>query len=440
MTEQEKYKLSTYRTIKMLHATDTSQVELAECTMDGNIYIKKTYPSDKREVFSILSEIHNPHLPRIKEIFFHSDTVVIEEFIDGTTLLQLLETQHPFSKAEIHTIVDGLLEAICTLHSHKLIHRDIKPENIIIQPNGQAVLIDYNIARNISGQRNDTELLGTVGYAAPEQFGFSATDARTDLYALGITLKQIANKTNAPKHLLSAIEKCTEFDPSHRFQTAEGLHRWLKQRQLLRRLLPTAASVLLFLGLFALLPQTSSSSELTPLLYAPDSTRLVDTFSSTQEVPCLPLPEDGTYETEIELSIGTVTSITAVREQDSCRVTIQDGPTFTFEDDHTLSTASYPNGDTYMEILFYDMNNDGQLEILPVISNALRADWPDGSVSLMKNYTLAWCVYYDGAAYQCDQTQMTSKQTFHIDTFSPGQLWTDFINYYTLKNDTLIYK
>jgi len=228
MTPQERYKLSLYTAVQTLRRTDTSVVEVVECSLDGMQYVKKTYPEDKRAVFGCLQRLCSDHIPNIKEVFLTADTIVVEAWIPGKTLSQLLEEKHSFTAKQIRTIVSGLLSALELIHEAKLIHRDIKPSNIIIRPDGKAVLIDYSIAR-FYGESDDTQRLGTVGYAAPEQYGFSPCDPKTDLYSLGVTIKRLFAGHNASARLRRAMERCTEFDPARRFSSARQVREYLKR-------------------------------------------------------------------------------------------------------------------------------------------------------------------------------------------------------------------
>ena len=130
-------------------------------------------------------------------------------------------------------------------HLHNLpqpvIHRDLKPENILIQENGYLKIIDFNTAKQYEdGKDNDTVIIGTRKYAAPEQFGFSQSDARTDIYAMGVLMNYLLTKRYPDEYLYVAesprekvmsgiIRKCTEFSPDSRYQTATALREELQK-------------------------------------------------------------------------------------------------------------------------------------------------------------------------------------------------------------------
>ena len=113
---------------------------------------------------------------------------------------------------------DGLKE----LHEHNIIHRDIKPSNLILQ-SGKIRLIDFDAARIFKeGKAEDTKLLGTKGYAPPEQYGSGQTDQRSDIYSLGVTMKNLLG-SNCKGHLKKILDKCTAYDPKNRFQNVDEL-------------------------------------------------------------------------------------------------------------------------------------------------------------------------------------------------------------------------
>ena len=92
-----------------------------------------------------------------------------------------------------------ICKALGILHNSGIVHRDIKPENILVRGT-EAVLIDFDAARLVKPEhRTDTQIMGTTGYAAPEQFGFSQTDARADIYSLGIVFNEMLIRQHPSK-------------------------------------------------------------------------------------------------------------------------------------------------------------------------------------------------------------------------------------------------
>lgn len=144
----------------------------------------------------ILATLNHPNIPRVIDSFQQgSKHYIVTEFVDGSTLYDLLQAQgRPFSEGDVRLWLEQLCSALSYLHActPPIIFRDLKPQNIMVDRVGQVKLIDFGIARCFQlGKAKDTMQLGTPGYAAPEQHGHSQTDVRSDVYALGVTLHQL---------------------------------------------------------------------------------------------------------------------------------------------------------------------------------------------------------------------------------------------------------
>jgi serine/threonine protein kinase len=175
--------------------------------------------------------------------------VIIEEFISGVTLRDMIEsTSSPAANTDLREILTverighymaGLCDILERLHSHNppLIHRDLKPSNIIITSCGNVMLLDFNAARFYSGEpgrESDTRLLGTKGYAAPEQYGFGPSSVLSDIYSVGVLMNvmltgELPNKRIAGGRLNKVIRKCVELSPSGRYQSISQLQRVLDE-------------------------------------------------------------------------------------------------------------------------------------------------------------------------------------------------------------------
>ena len=155
-----------------------------------------------------------------------------EEYIDGITVGEALESG-TFNYDGAKKIIIDICDALEVLHTNGFVHRDIKPENIIISNNGTVKLIDFNASRiNKPIASKDTTVLGTIGYAAPEQFGISQTDARADIYSLGILLNVLLTGHHPSDKIVnglakSIVLKCTQIDPNKRYQTVKQLRQAL---------------------------------------------------------------------------------------------------------------------------------------------------------------------------------------------------------------------
>ncbi len=185
----------------------------------------------------ILTNLSHKGLPGYSGTYENdSMTIAVREYVEGDSL-DRYATEHNLSQEEIVDICIQLCDILAYLHHREppVIHRDIKPQNIIIRPDGSVVLIDFDIAR-LHKQENDTDTVffGTRSYAPPEQYGFSQTDERTDIYSMGILLRWLLTgstrensniKVYAP--LAKIIKKCTGFSPKDRFSDVDQVRKAL---------------------------------------------------------------------------------------------------------------------------------------------------------------------------------------------------------------------
>ena len=184
------------------------------------------------EAFDILCTIRCENLPEIYDVIPCSDgQIILEEYIDGMSVFQHMESQR-YHYDSAKKVLKPLLFALSVLHERGLVHRDVKPENVMIGNNGRVVLIDFNASRSVKNVKQDTEILGTVGYAPPEQLGLSESDARTDVYAVGVLLNVMLTGVHPTKRIASGkagkiVRKCTAVNPNDRFQSAMQLYHAL---------------------------------------------------------------------------------------------------------------------------------------------------------------------------------------------------------------------
>lgn len=194
---------------------------------------------------NLIKQLDHPAIVRIVDIIDNGDVIyIIEDYIEGETLSSVLETQGAQPQELVIEWAMQICEALEYLHTRKppIIYRDMKPANVMIKPDGNIKVIDFGIAREYKDQSlADTVSLGTKGYAAPEQFGGKGqTDARTDVYCLGVTLYHLLtgqNPCEPPYEIypirhwnpqLSAgleaiIQKCTQLNPDDRYQSCAEL-------------------------------------------------------------------------------------------------------------------------------------------------------------------------------------------------------------------------
>lgn len=186
----------------------------------------------ERPVYRLLQTVSHPNLPLVYDLVPLSDAfVVLEEYIDGVTVAEVLETG-PYMARGAKRVLAGVCAALSFLHENESVHRDIKPENVVVGTNGAVKLIDFDIARALSPAPQDTRVLGTLGYAPPEQQGLAQSDPRADVYALGVLLNVMLTREHpsvrlAPGKMGKVVLKCTAVSPEKRFQTVEELMRRL---------------------------------------------------------------------------------------------------------------------------------------------------------------------------------------------------------------------
>lgn len=185
------------------------------------------------DVYKFLSKISFSNLPAIYEVSeSDGNVIVLEEFISGITVADVL-LDGLYDERGVKHIVKEICNALTILHSYGIVHRDIKPENIMITSEGTIKLIDFDVARLFkNGQSKDTKIMGTTGYAAPEQFGLAQSDERTDIFAIGVLMNVMLTGEHPSKklykgRLTKTIEKCIQLDPQKRYPTVEELKKSL---------------------------------------------------------------------------------------------------------------------------------------------------------------------------------------------------------------------
>lgn len=186
-------------------------VLLVRSMEDGVLYVKKILGTYDATVYEYLMKHPIDGMPRIMDVYEGENSlVVIEEYIEGATLAEIID-QGSLDQSRAIEIAMELCRTLAKLHSvdPPIIHRDIKPSNVIISGDGTVYLLDINVAKWFnSKEAEDTRLLGTLYYAAPEQlgYGFTASSEKTDIYAFGILLNvMITGKLPKEKKASGAV-------------------------------------------------------------------------------------------------------------------------------------------------------------------------------------------------------------------------------------------
>ena len=163
------------------------------------------------------------NLPQIMEVGEKDGkTALLEEYVQGDTLSEILEGGL-LTTAESKQIARQLCSALWVFHSMGVVHRDVKPDNVIIRGK-EAVLIDFDASRIYKSTiQEDTQILGTTGFAAPEQYGLSQSDGRADIYALGVLLNIMLTGEHPSRKLAGGrmgriVQRCTMVNPAKRYK------------------------------------------------------------------------------------------------------------------------------------------------------------------------------------------------------------------------------
>lgn len=224
-----------YQTIFTIKESEKATVELV--AMEGHIgpVIVKKLQGATPDIYRLLCHAQNSHLPQVYAVEEQGEILLIaEEYVDGENLEDYLEQRKPGDEEKLDLALQ-LCEAVEALHSMipPVIHRDIKPSNILITGKGILKLIDFDASRQYKAFRDagDTRLLGTVEYAPPEQFGYSQTDVRSDIYSMGVVFLglQLSENKQQAERWSKLVEKCTSFDPKNRYQSVAELAREIEK-------------------------------------------------------------------------------------------------------------------------------------------------------------------------------------------------------------------
>lgn len=230
---------------------------------------------------NLMKRLDHPALPRIVDIIDNGETIyVVMDYIEGESLDKILKEYGPQPQEVVIEWAKQLCDALSYLHSQKppIIYRDMKPANIMLKPEGNLKVIDFGIAREYKETNlSDTTVMGTNGYAPPEQHGSRQTDVRSDIYALGMTIHHLltgvdprpADYMYVPirqwnpqlsSGLERVVDKCTALDPADRYQSCNELMYALehyeeedtaykkKQKKKLRAFIMSAAMTVIMLG------------------------------------------------------------------------------------------------------------------------------------------------------------------------------------------------
>lgn len=230
MNANDELKLSYYQPVSDINAEH--HVTLVKHIENGRLFVRKETSAQSKTVYETLQKKSFAGIPHIYEcVEDGNDLIVIEEYINGTNLASFLEENGSMSEKAAISLVLQLCNILSPLHENDpmIIHRDIKPSNIMRMDDGSIYLLDFDASKfHEENKSRDTVLMGTAGYAAPEQYGFAQSDGRTDIYSLGVLLRDLmGSEPQASPECQKVIDKCTAMDPEDRFADVNKLEKAL---------------------------------------------------------------------------------------------------------------------------------------------------------------------------------------------------------------------
>lgn len=217
-------------------------LDLVQNKFTRQLMVRRISPAADYPVLQTLCRIKHRNLMEIYDVKTQDGVCIsLCEYINGMTLDMRIEYYQPFDIRSAKQILCQICDGLSQLHINGIVHRDIKPGNVMITDDGTVKIIDYSISRLIKPeQRKDTTVLGTAGYASPEQFGFTQTNGKTDIYACGVLLNylltgKLPNEQLHQGPLTTVIQQCIEIDENKRFASADELKKVLQGKKINRR-------------------------------------------------------------------------------------------------------------------------------------------------------------------------------------------------------------
>ncbi len=258
-----------YEPESCLKHSGAKEVYLVKDRRTGGLVVLRASDLDAGEradaEHAILSRLNYPGIPKtFGTMMREGRSYLAREYFVGEPLDQVT-ARGTMQPAQIYKITLQICAILGYLHSQHppVIHRDIKPQNIIKRPDGSIGLTDFGIARTFKeGSESDTQYMGTLLYAPPEQYGYAQSSPQTDIYALGIVLIYLA--TGSPDRrdldrritdpqLRALIEKCIAFDPKDRFQNVDQVIKRIRSMKTRKpRLIIGAATGCIVLALIGI--------------------------------------------------------------------------------------------------------------------------------------------------------------------------------------------
>lgn len=456
------YKLECYQ--KVMSIGMNNNIWIAEDTVSKKRFVMRKLPIAMEPVYKKLSDIHHPNIVEIIDVFIYDGFLyIIEEYLKAKPLSDVIEAQK-MPRRRVLSVGRQLLSALAVLHENNIIHRDIKPENIMMDEQGNVKLIDFDIARIFSEDKSrDTKIKGSRNYASPEQFGFAQSDGRADIYALGVTLNELATRKLPEDKMCSGIlgiiiKRCIRFDPKKRYQSAAQALKHINTLSMMVKIMIFAiiiSALILFAAAIkpAQLSEQAVPEESSSRLKTPEyRNRIISVDMEYEEqYPALLMSEDKEYEFYTEL--GENIAIEASAEKTgghmtlTCGLSTGDAAVFNFDDVFfkTYIEQGYYNNielektSPEYEILLDDLNADGINDLLITLAWRRSVNTPDpADFYYLTEYSTLWVVYMS------PEQELTCSEPLYFNGSRPKLENRELIfddseqTYITFKNGTWV--
>jgi serine/threonine-protein kinase len=231
---------------RVLNRTVAIKTLLSQYARDGS------FVDRFRREAQAAARLNHPGIVSVYDSGDGDDPYIVMQYIEGRTLADFLASGGTLPPAKATEIAQEIAEALAAAHAHGVIHRDIKPANVMVTREGKVLVMDFGIARMITGPETAPQtsaVLGTASYLSPEQAQGQPVDARTDIYSLGVVLyemlagrppftgdspmaiayKQVNESPPAPSALNAEVPPALDAvvmrslakNPANRYQTAQ---------------------------------------------------------------------------------------------------------------------------------------------------------------------------------------------------------------------------
>ncbi|MCL1820824.1 MAG: protein kinase [Oscillospiraceae bacterium] len=437
-----------FNVLELLAQNDFGETFLLSEKNGGKRFIIKSLrQSELSPESETLRGLEHKGLPRFEpQIEGDGAVFSLREYIDGLSLEEYL-LEHPVADEmlAVHIIAE-LCDILTLLHSQPtpIIHRDIKPSNIIIDPNNHSVmLIDFGVSRKLCEESgSDTVLVATRGYAAPEQFGFAQTDTRSDIYSLGVVLRNMLTGSEnriSSKALERITQKCTALDPKARFQSAVDLKKALikakprKSQKVMRRLAVALTVCALFaIGFAAAQNMGFSKPEVLPKPadYMPPESNAVSEPYTTPEI--LLAVAESTPPGIIEDWNFYNAVLEIIGKSDGYEIIEDDVAEITYLDISRRDIKSL-TGIEFFTVLEYLFCSDSELTSLDVSNNSLLKDLncSNNQITLLNVNGLTNLEYI-----YCDRNQLTELDVSGLTTLEQLHCWENQLTTLDVSSNT----